>query len=1657
MPVSHPLPTSPPPESPRPNPGHYYQQQHHVLPSPTSPYYAHHAPFSQPHIVPSSIMTSGISVPTTPTTITSHTLPIPSHSPVTMSSAPILYKAEMSENQANTWKKQHDQQNVKVEIQSGPMKTPPSSILSHAKLSTPTAPAPGPSQEIHSEMGRPSPTQEHSRPMSTFGSWNQAPISTNTNVPLQSPTRTTYPGQSSLSSSTISMSSYPTPTPVELQSSLTDNTPIHNKLESSLTTLDPAPAAAAGINARVSRPYGSSSSSQPSPSTPVTHGYPPSAIEAQSPLTEIDGTTSKPLSGSGPSSGSSQPSGIGAGVRAGSGPGQGSGPNFGGQGSHGYPGQFQNHGNHQNNDFGGPSAIEAQSSLTEIDNLPFPIEAQSSLTVVDDLPYTLEEQSALTELDSLPHPLHEQSSLTVVDDLPHALHEQSSLTEVDSLPHGIAEQSSLTELDPVPRRCPSSPAGAPMAAYSTKGDTAPEFSTQKNKSAGSVQAIPASVYDDDDDYPSPPPPGDYDLDSKGTTAPEPRERVVRRCPSSPAGAPLAAYKYDDLSLAPPVASFRTKGDTAPEFATQKNKAPGSAQATTPRVERALPPAPPPLPPPAAPRSTPRVECLLPPPPAGPRSNIKGATTPEKSTPRVERLLPPPPAAPRSDIKGTTVPDRGQGSGSTQESPFSMSNWTMPSDFSDPSFGDGSLAKQPLSPTGSLHKRSPATMLMNTSTAGEDDDLVAAHVGKSDGGNILIPLSPAATEPTFGSGPPVPAPKPASLTANKTNHPQAASSGTQLTRSEEIRLSDTATDGNILIPLPEEAKRDQHHGQNGLDQVEADNDMNAFIQELQSSMSLSRSGSGAGAMTGSSSKHKGINDVKRTDSSSSRTSQSREQAKEVAPAPAPAPELQQLEATQFEWTFSETEQAAYERIYTLWERPAEECVSSDIAGKVFMTLGLSNTDLYNIWQLLNPEERQVLTRTQFIAGLHLVNCKVVGYELPDDLPDELMMSAASVGRVVIPPRPIQGPAAIQSNYVEPAPAPAPEPPVPNTSLGSDPMSSYNITLPTHSSIVPTYPAASSSTNRDNEGIYLAYPHQPYQQQNLMPVHVPLPDQYGAQYRLDDKGIPPPHTTTTAPAPPPPVAASYPMITPASASHPIPEPAPASPVRPSKPGPHALHDLPDDAPVMVSGVVDLPGLHDRHNPFAGDLSYSGLGSGSGAGYSGAHHVDDDPSPPPPATELVQPIMDMDLYASPPDAWDHDAAPPELDVDGSYIKYRSDMTLSASVTANHPINPSSGVFYFEITVDQSKGNAMSIGIASKSLRKNCQVGWDLNSWGYHNVNGYLFFGNGNQSIQYSYEFNEEDVIGCGINFFDRTVFFTLNGHMLGVAFRFIKDTLPLYPAVGLSHSGTVINANFGDQTFLFNIVDYKKSVMSRNPQTQPMITWNGGARDDKLFRILSDNLTVVATGNAEGCIRGPKVSPRDRDVFYFEVTIVRMPPTDTGVLMIGICGKDQSMKDTLGWKANSYGYSCESGDYLSISSNRSSLNARSQSGKMKARARGLPFSAGSTVGCGVDFASRELFFTLNGECLGQAFYELDVLDCHPCVCVMDAGDVGTAGGPISGPRPTLAGRMGGSTGSGAGTAGTGGAGDADRPVAYEFRANFGQAPFAFDMRAFEVSGGH
>lgn len=300
---------------------------------------------------------------------------------------------------------------------------------------------------------------------------------------------------------------------------------------------------------------------------------------------------------------------------------------------------------------------------------------------------------------------------------------------------------------------------------------------------------------------------------------------------------------------------------------------------------------------------------------------------------------------------------------------------------------------------------------------------------------------------------------------------------------------------------------------------------------------------------------------------------------------------------------------------------------------------------------------MLTRTQFIAGLHLVNCKVVGYELPDDLPDELMMSAAAVGRIVIPPRPVQGPSTILPGQVEatvreepPVPSFQGQPLMKNNSLEADPMSTYSIPLPGYSAVIPPAALAYPDPHPSNSDIYLAYPHQPYQPQQQVP-NTPR-DQSLPQYQFTEKnahqghGVPPiPYPTLApAPAPAPTLAASKPI------------PPPDMPVIPSKPGPHALHDLPADAPVMVSGIIDIPVMNEREIPFPAEYADRGtaiLGQ-SMAGHSGTVILDKPPSPVPAVSS--EPSVDSpDVYASPPDAWDHDAAPPELDVDGSYIKYR------------------------------------------------------------------------------------------------------------------------------------------------------------------------------------------------------------------------------------------------------------------------------------------------------------------------------------------------------------------------------------------------------------------
>uniref|UniRef100_A0A914HEC0 Ran-binding protein 9 n=1 Tax=Globodera rostochiensis TaxID=31243 RepID=A0A914HEC0_GLORO len=143
------------------------------------------------------------------------------------------------------------------------------------------------------------------------------------------------------------------------------------------------------------------------------------------------------------------------------------------------------------------------------------------------------------------------------------------------------------------------------------------------------------------------------------------------------------------------------------------------------------------------------------------------------------------------------------------------------------------------------------------------------------------------------------------------------------------------------------------------------------------------------------------------------------------------------------------------------------------------------------------------------------------------------------------------------------------------------------------------------------------------------------------------------------------------------------------------------------------------------------------------------------------------------------------------------------AAAVRANRPIPRSCIVFYFEITVvNKGTGGYMGIGLSEKSVSLNRLPGWDQISYGYHGDDG-NFFSSSGKGVEYGPTFTTGDVVGCGLNFVTREVFFTKNGKHLGVAnTQPISLTNDLYPIVGMQTADEMIDANFGQRPFEFNI---------------------------------------------------------------------------------------------------------------------------------------------------------------------------------------------------------------------------------------------------------------
>ncbi|KAI8322212.1 SPRY-domain-containing protein, partial [Martensiomyces pterosporus] len=143
--------------------------------------------------------------------------------------------------------------------------------------------------------------------------------------------------------------------------------------------------------------------------------------------------------------------------------------------------------------------------------------------------------------------------------------------------------------------------------------------------------------------------------------------------------------------------------------------------------------------------------------------------------------------------------------------------------------------------------------------------------------------------------------------------------------------------------------------------------------------------------------------------------------------------------------------------------------------------------------------------------------------------------------------------------------------------------------------------------------------------------------------------------------------------------------------------------------------------------------------------------------------------------------------------------------------------------------------------------------------------------------------------------------------------------------------------------------------------------------------DRLSVQYTGpgrqDADAAqVQANNCIPARSGVYYFELHIKSRG--QSGYIGIGLSLYGIGAHRLPGWDEGSWGYHGDDGN--------------SFGGDGHGHPYGPGFTTGDTVGCGIDFMLRRIFFTRNGFFLGYAFKDIDISkDLYPCVGMRTPGE--------------------------------------------------------------------
>ncbi|OTN65735.1 Uncharacterized protein PKNOH_S100042400 [Plasmodium knowlesi] len=141
-------------------------------------------------------------------------------------------------------------------------------------------------------------------------------------------------------------------------------------------------------------------------------------------------------------------------------------------------------------------------------------------------------------------------------------------------------------------------------------------------------------------------------------------------------------------------------------------------------------------------------------------------------------------------------------------------------------------------------------------------------------------------------------------------------------------------------------------------------------------------------------------------------------------------------------------------------------------------------------------------------------------------------------------------------------------------------------------------------------------------------------------------------------------------------------------------------------------------------------------------------------------------------------------------------------ACVQVNKCASRDCSIYYFEVEVlSCSNFSKIVIGMTSKNYTINKNPGYEYNSFGYKNDDGKKIIDSKLES--YSNGYTKYDIIGCGINYFDNSAFFTKNGKFLGKACN-VNPKYDYYATVGLTTLGDKIKFHLNNFYFdIYNMI--------------------------------------------------------------------------------------------------------------------------------------------------------------------------------------------------------------------------------------------------------------